>query len=214
MSATKRRFVYLVAAVTMGFLGANGFADAVGISPIGPNSYNNEGVIFLRILCGLIVGLGTLALLSVLRHYTGVLVDFLRETPHRPNPAVAVLLILCGMLCLVMTMGFAWYLASGTQTIHPNFMAGGDRGPALMQVQIPRDMGDVSVGVGGGIVVHRGASLVAQVLAIGIFLTGIVLLTIGVWGSLSGGKSPGGGPRETPVTAQVVEDPPPHAQAV
>ena len=188
-----RRYWLLTFAVALaaGFLGANPFADAVGLSHVTkPNE--EEGLVFLRIFCGLIVGLVVLGLIPFLGNQCRDVAAVLGRTTERPGPAVAVTLVICGTLCLLGSLVLAWHVASLAQSASiqvqapgmPGFSAGPLSGTTgrSQAPGMPGFPGPIS----GAASVNAGTQppLLTQVLALLTFLAGLALISLGIWSSI------------------------------
>jgi hypothetical protein len=165
-----------VVALAAGFLGANPFADTVGLPHVSSGEKHLQDwdvlAIFLRIGCGLIVGLVVLALIPFLTNQGREVAAVLGRTTERPGPAVAVTLLICGTLCLLGSLALAWHVASLAQS------------PSI-QVQAP-GMPGFPGPVSGSASVNVAAQppLLTQVLALLTFLAGIALISLGIWSSI------------------------------
>jgi hypothetical protein len=90
-------------ALTLGFLGANPFAAAVGFDSIG-DPRSEFGEVVLHILCGGVVAL--LAAVATIMLYRGQrdLRRYLSTTAHRPSFAGSVVMMSLGVFCMVVPL--------------------------------------------------------------------------------------------------------------
>jgi hypothetical protein len=96
----------LALGLVVGFLGANSFADAAGFPQVG------DGHVFLRVVCGIVIGLATLAFVQFLMRQVPLVVGVLARSPQRPVTAVSITLLVCGTLCVLGTLALEWHMAS------------------------------------------------------------------------------------------------------
>jgi hypothetical protein len=170
------RLLTFAAALAAGFLGANAFADAAGLPHVSSGerhlSDSDIGAIFLRILCGLVVGVLVLALIPFVVNQCREVAAVLGRTSERPGPAVAITLVICGTLCLLGSLALAWHAASLAQA------------PSI-QVQAPGMPGfPGSVSGSASVQVSTQPPLLTQVLALLTFLAGSALISLGIWSSI------------------------------
>ncbi len=168
------RFLIMILGIVVGMLGANSFADAVGLpDPRFLPSYNNEGPIVGRVVCGFVVmllAIGSLIFLArIIRH---AIAD-LAQVTAKPRPPMPLTLVGCGTLCLLGALIFEWYLAS--------YVAPANAAATLVNKMIQGDPGASAATLS----IHAQSSPVAQVVAIFTFLAGIAMIAIGIWSSLN-----------------------------
>jgi hypothetical protein len=169
--------------LAVGFLGANRFADAAGF-PRG----DGERATLLRVLSGFVVGLLTFALAQFLLFQTRAAVNTLARTPRRPSTGGAIALLACGMLCFLGVVALEWHLTSSGVTASHSV----DLGP------FGGGSADVTVG--------NQPPLMGHIAAVFLFLAGVALTALGVWGTMQ--------PAATPTAAQVRPSPQPHSAGI
>jgi hypothetical protein len=176
MSFFKRGFILFALGLIVGVMGANSVADAAGIHG---DRYTD---VWLRVLCGFILGLATIAFSMVAGHFGALLTAALRQSQRRPNQVMALTLVICGAVCLLMAMAFEWYVVASSQVIRPA-VAGGPGGSASFQ--IGEQKGTMSITGTGELHIGRAPSPIAHVIALCSFAAGAVLIALGVWSSMS-----------------------------
>jgi hypothetical protein len=182
MSSFTRGFIQLALGLIVGLTGANSVADAAGISAQKPSED-----MWLRILCGFVLGITTIALTIVASHFASLLIAALRQSSRRPSQTMALALLICGVVCLLMAIAFEWYVVASSHVIRPA-TAGGPGGSASIQFPSPtggQQTATISVGGSGEIQIGRAVSPIAHVLALCCFGAGAVLIALGVWSSMS-----------------------------
>jgi hypothetical protein len=181
MSLFKRSLVLFAFGLLVGLMGANAVADAAGLRA------REQDDTVLRVLCGFILGLATIAVVIVGGHFGSLLIAGLRQSPRRPNQTMAMTLVICGAVCLLAALVFEWYVVTSSQVISPEI--GGGRG-GTAHVKLPSlGTGElnatVTVDGSGRVHIGKAASPIAHVIALGSFAAGAVLIAIGVWSSMS-----------------------------
>jgi hypothetical protein len=153
-------------AVVAALLGAGRFADEVGFPQV-VNPGQDAGAIFLRILSGVIVGVFCLMLGLFLVRQAAGLAALLRQIQGRLSTGVAIALLICGTVCLIASLLVPLYFG---------------RTAASMGMHL--DINGTSMSVG------NAPPLLSDLLAVLIFLAGVALAGIGVWGGIRPGVEP------------------------
>jgi hypothetical protein len=183
MSRTKRAFTLLALGGVVGMLGANAFADAAGI--YADKEFDD---VFLRIVCGIVLGFATIAAVMLATHLGSLGVAALRGSSRRPSQAMAITLVICGAVCVLMAMAFEWYIVASSQVIRPA-LSGGPQGSASINFPalpgMPEQKATISVSGSGQLRIGTAASPLAHVVALCGFLAGAVLIALGMWSSTS-----------------------------
>jgi len=181
MSAPQRLLIVFFLSAAVGFLGAKPFAEATGIEA----SRGDETV--LVIISGIVLGFATMAAIAVAKHAGAVLIALLRQANRRPEPKMAIACVVSGTVCILFALAFEWYLAASTQVVRPGL--GGNGGSVSFSIpDVPQGKQTASFSVSGSgqLQIGKAASPVGHLLAIGVFLIGAILASIGVWSSMTG----------------------------
>ena len=155
-----QKLLVLALAVAAAFLGANAFADATGFPPVG-NMGEQAGPIALRILCGLVVFLVSLAVLGAMLRAFRALAGALARTADRPALAPTLAMLIGGTACVIATPVIE---VLATRSTPPR---------VTMDVQF-----------GGGVAIQSGIPIAVHLAALAALTVGVVLIGIGVWSSL------------------------------
>ena len=164
-----QKLLVLALAVSAAFLGANAFADATGFPPVGDMG-DQAGPIALRILCGLVVFLVSLAVLGALLRGFRTLAGVLARAADRPTLAPTLAMLIGGTACVIAT---------------PVIEVVATRSAA------PRVTMDV--GFGGGVAVQSGIPIAVHLASLAALTVGVALVGIGVWSSLGARRGGGAG---------------------
>lgn len=147
----------LAMGVAAGCLGANPFADAVGMSPVS-DAAREPGNVVLRMLCGLVVGFVAMVLTATALREGNAVSRALHRIDRRPPQAIAITLIICGTACLLGALAIPLF------AIHT---------PGGVRI----------VATSNGMAASADLPAVAQILAVLTFLAGAVLIALGIWSS-------------------------------
>ena len=117
----------LALALATAFLEANAFADAAGVAPV-VDAERDPGHVFLRVICGVIVGFVALAILLFLVRSGQWLVQVLSSTRGKPTSGVTITCIITGAVCLLGALaipllfvhGATIQVSNGQATLTPN----------------------------------------------------------------------------------------------
>ena len=160
-------------ALVVAFLGANPFADAVGIPR--EDVHRTSTPIILRFVCGLVVLYATFSVLRFLVGHVRAAVRGLVGSEARPDRGLTLAILICGTLCVLAALYVQIYASA-----HPN---GGRVGPTM----------SFNAGGPGGSLnmeAHPEGSLALNLLSVLTFLAGAGLLAFGIWGSLKRPSNP------------------------
>lgn len=155
-----------VIAVAAAFLGAGRFADEVGFPPV-VEINRDAGAVMLRILSGILVGLFSLILGLFLARQAGVTARSLQRHGGQLTTGVSITLLVCGTACLIASLLVPLYFLRSGGTVEMRVGANG----AMESVSNP-------------------GPLLADLLAVLVFIAGATLAGIGVWGSLRPASEP------------------------
>ena len=181
-----RRLAYLAFGILVGILGADAFARAVGLTAVSECSGGDrEGAIFLRIVLGLVLTATSMIFAAVAVHLVTALTERLAAAPQRPGLAMSIVMMACGSVCVLLSLIFYWWLAAASTIITPR---GSESGAIALQSPAG-SAGPMAITAGGSVEIRKATSPLTHVVALGTFLAGISMLTLGIWGSM-GGRTP------------------------
>jgi len=146
----------LALALAAAFLEANAFADAVGIAPV-IDVERDPGHVFLRIICGVIVGFVALAILLFLVRGGQWLIHALGATQAKPSSSVAITCIVTGAVCLLGALAIPLLFVHGATIQVSN-------GQATLMANTP---------------------MLEELLAALTFIAGAFLVGFGIWGGVA-----------------------------
>jgi hypothetical protein len=156
LATAQRLFILLAISLAVAVLGAKRFAAAAGVNP-----RQDEPIV----LCGIVLGLLTLAVLMSLLHLGRQVVGVLARSPARPGPTVGLALIIGGTVCVLAALGVQLYesgrAVSGTTTLSVPAVGGSARVDAQAS----------------------DASVVAPVIPVAVLVAGAALVALGIWSS-------------------------------
>jgi hypothetical protein len=149
------------AALAIGVIGANAFADAAGL-PIVTNPDRDAGYVFLRILCGMVLAVPVFFALGAVIRGVRAVASVLSESHGRPSVAVVITLIITGAVCLLGAAVLPIYMVHGSSTSVMNAPYGG----------------------GSSVFIGTQTPILGVVATLVTLCAGSALISIGVWGSL------------------------------
>jgi hypothetical protein len=154
-------------AVAVAFLGANPFADAVGI----PSEDRNHSPmpLMMRVVCGSVVFYATFSVLRFLVDHVRAVVRGLGASAARPDRRFAQASFACGIICILATLFVQVYAASR---------------PASAKMAPTMTFNGGSSGGSFNMEAHSGDSLALNLVSGLTFLAGAGLLAFGLWGGL------------------------------
>jgi len=157
---SSQRYLPLAAAIAVGVLGANTFADAAGFAAV-VDAEREPGHVFVRVVCGVILAFLAAVIVSATMRSVAIVGAILAQTRGRPVTAVAITLITSGALCLL-----------GAAAI------------PLCYVRNSPASFSLSAGSASSVTIGTPLPILCIVATIITIAVGMALAAIGIWGSL------------------------------
>ena len=157
---------FLACALLVGFVGGRSVAESAGVIENGRDS--EQWLVFSQVLLALF----TFASLRFLFLLGRRMVAVLAGVQTRPSREVAVVIVLCGVLCLLAAVVLQWHESSTSASVSAS----------VPTIQVP---GMPNVVTNAGVFAIRArTSLTAPITTLGVLLAGLVIIGIGVWSSI------------------------------
>jgi hypothetical protein len=169
-------------ALLLGFAAGRSVADAAGA--VSPESSaqpitklpNKElaWVVFAMVLLAFFAFVAILSLIRLGQWGAGILA----KVESRPSIWTATAITVCGLLCLLSVVALQWHESSVSASISASL-------PSLEMPGSPKGMPNAGV-----VSVRARTSLMMPVTTVGVLLAGLVLMGVGIWGSIPPGPAP------------------------
>lgn len=159
---------FVACALLIGFMGGRSVAEAAGANPHANEVESDVLVFSAQVLLGLFVFASLRFLFLLGRRMVAVLAD----VQTRPSREVAVVIVFCGVLCLLAAVALQWHESSTSASVSASV-------PSIEVPGMPKGI------TNAGVVAFRARpSLTEPVTTISVLLAGLVIIGIGVWSSI------------------------------